>query len=82
VIIPTETRPRLLYELVQGVYKPTWVEWVITLSMFAGLVLLYAVFTRLFPIVPLWETAESLEPDPDQHKKRRPRRAKEGVTRF
>ncbi len=82
VIIPTETRPRLLYELVQGSYTPTWIEWVITLSMFAGLGLLYAVFTRFFPIVPLWETAESLEPDPDQLKKRhpRPRRTKERVT--
>ena len=82
VIIPTETRPRLLYELVQGAYTPTWTEWVITLSMFAGLGLLYAVFTRFFPIVPLWETAGSLEPDPDQQRKRRPRRAKERVTRL
>jgi len=63
VIIPTETRPRLLYELVQGTYTPTWIEWSITLSFFAGLILLYSVFTRFFPIVPLWETAESLEPE-------------------
>jgi Ni/Fe-hydrogenase subunit HybB-like protein len=61
VIIPTETRPRLLYELVQGIYKPTWVEWMITAALFAGLILLYAVFTRYFPIIPLWETAEDLE---------------------
>ncbi|MBS1252496.1 MAG: Menaquinone reductase, integral membrane subunit [Anaerolineales bacterium] len=58
VIVPTETRPRLLYELVQGTYRPTWVEAVITVSMFAGMFLLYAVFTRFFPIVPVWETAE------------------------
>lgn len=63
VIIPTETRPRLLYELVQGFYRPTWVEWAITAAMFAGLILLYAVFTRFFPIVSLWETAESLQPE-------------------
>jgi len=61
VIIPTETRPRLLYELVQGTYRPTWSEWVITAALFAGLYLLYAVFSRFFPIVPLWETAETLE---------------------
>jgi molybdopterin-containing oxidoreductase family membrane subunit len=61
VIIPTETRPRLLYELVQGFYTPTWIEWTITAALFAGLVLLYSVFTRFFPIVPLWETAENLE---------------------
>lgn len=63
VIIPTETRPRLLYELAQGFYRPTWVEYVITLSLFAGMILLYAVFTRLFPIVPIWETAEVLTPE-------------------
>lgn len=63
VIIPTESRPRLLYELVEGKYTPTWVEWAITASLFAGLILIYAVFTRFFPIIPLWETAESLEDD-------------------
>jgi molybdopterin-containing oxidoreductase family membrane subunit len=61
VIIPTETRPRLLYELVQGSYRPTRVEWAVTASLFAGLIILYAVFTRFFPIVPLWETAETVE---------------------
>lgn len=71
VIIPTETRPRLLYELVQGHYLPTWTEWAITLSLFAGLVLLYAVFTRLFPVIPLWETAETLDPESFQPRRRR-----------
>jgi molybdopterin-containing oxidoreductase family membrane subunit len=71
VIIPTETRPRLLYELVQGVYRPTWVEWTITAALFAGLTLFYAVFTRYFPIVPLWETAEDLESRPDSKTKQR-----------
>jgi len=71
VIIPTETRPRLLYELVQGSYTPSLTEWLITLSLFSGLVLLYAVFTRFFPIVPLWETAESIEPDQAVSRRRR-----------
>ncbi len=73
VIIPTETRPRLLYELVQGFYKPTWVEWAITLSLFAGLFLLYSVFTRFFPIIPLWETADSFIDDTPQDGRRRRR---------
>ena len=71
VIVPTETRPRLLYELVQGFYSPTWVEWMITAALFAGLILLYAVFTRYFPIVPLWETAEVLEDRSDMKIRRR-----------
>ena len=61
VIVPTETRPRLLYEITKGVYHPTLTEWVITAALFAGLFLLYAMFTRFFPISPLWETGESLE---------------------
>jgi Ni/Fe-hydrogenase subunit HybB-like protein len=61
VVVPTETRPRLLYDLTHGVYRPTWVEGAITVSLFAGLILLYAVFTRLFPIVPVWETADEHE---------------------
>lgn len=72
VIIPTETRPRLLYELVQGSYHPTWTEWTITAAMFAGLILLYAVFSRLFPIIPLWETAETLEHEAEpEHRPRK-----------
>lgn len=63
VIIPTETRPRLLYELVHGAYRPTYTEWTITAALFAGMILLYAVFTRFFPIVPVWETAEELMPE-------------------
>ncbi len=58
VIIPTETRPRLLYELVQGSYTPTWTEVAITAACFAGVVLLYSIFTRFFPIIPIWETVE------------------------
>jgi molybdopterin-containing oxidoreductase family membrane subunit len=73
VIVPTETRPRLLYELAQGVYRPTWVEWAITLALFAGMILLYAIFTRFFPIIPLWETAESLEEDEQKVATRRQR---------
>jgi molybdopterin-containing oxidoreductase family membrane subunit len=71
VIIPTESRPRLLYELVKGSYTPTWIEWTITASLFAGLILIYAVFTRFFPIIPLWETAESLEEEAEPPTRRR-----------
>jgi Ni/Fe-hydrogenase subunit HybB-like protein len=61
VIVPTETRPRLLTETVLGVYQPTWTEAAITAALFSGLILLYAIFTRFFPVVPIWETAEVVE---------------------
>jgi len=60
VIIPSQISPRLLHAVGQGVYIPTATEILITLAFFAGLLLLYVVFTRFFPIIPIWETAESL----------------------
>jgi len=42
-----------------GSYNPSWVEWSITAAAFAGFVLLYTVFSRIFPIVSVWETEEA-----------------------
>ena len=47
--------------MVLGVYHPTWTEAAITAALFSGMILLYAVFTRYFPIVPVWETAEETD---------------------
>jgi Ni/Fe-hydrogenase subunit HybB-like protein len=58
VIIPSQVMPRLLYQNGTGIYKPTLTEIAITIALFSGMFLLYAVFTRFFPIIPLWETAE------------------------
>ncbi len=60
VIIPSQVHPRLLHELGQGWYIPTWTEIMITVALFAGMFFLYATFTRLFPIIPIWETAEEV----------------------
>jgi len=60
VIIPSEISPRLMTEMGQGIYLPTLTEWLITLSFFSGMVLLYLLFTRYFPIIPIWETAEEV----------------------
>lgn len=60
VIIPTQIHPRLLHEMGQGIYIPTWTEILITVALFSGMFFLYATFTRLFPIIPIWETAEEI----------------------
>ena len=60
VIIPTEVSPRMLPVMGQGSYLPQLPEILITIACFAGMFLLYAVFTRFFPIVPIWETAQEL----------------------
>jgi hypothetical protein len=60
VIIPSETSPRLFHAMGQGSYLPQLPEVLITIACFAGLIFLYAIFTRFFPIVPIWETADSV----------------------
>ncbi len=61
VIIPSLSRPRLPYEW--GVYSPTWVEWSITAACFAGMILLYTLFAKVFPVVAIWELREEA-PEP------------------
>lgn len=41
-----------------GTYKPTWVEISIVAMTFAGFTLLYALFSRIIPYVPVWEIKE------------------------
>ncbi len=59
IVVPSLSHPRLPMEA--ATYHPSWVEW----SLFAGFtsmfILLYAVFTKLFPIVSIWEIREGRE---------------------
>jgi Ni/Fe-hydrogenase subunit HybB-like protein len=41
-----------------GDYRPTWVEVSIVVMTFAGFTLLYTLFSRIFPYVPVWEIKE------------------------
>ncbi len=41
-----------------GSYRPTWVEISIVAMTFAGFVLLYTLFSRIIPFVPVWEIKE------------------------
>jgi molybdopterin-containing oxidoreductase family membrane subunit len=53
IIVPTLGKPRL--PAASGWYAPTWVEIAITVATFAGMVLLYLIFSKLFPIIAVWE---------------------------
>jgi Ni/Fe-hydrogenase subunit HybB-like protein len=53
IIIPTLTLPRL--SAAAGKYSPSWVEISITVATFAAMAALYMVFSKLFPIVSVWE---------------------------
>jgi molybdopterin-containing oxidoreductase family membrane subunit len=41
-----------------GTYRPTWVEISIVAMTFAGFILLYTLFSRIIPFVPVWEIKE------------------------
>jgi len=58
IIVPTLSQPALPFNW--GSYRPTWVEITLTAGTFGYFVLLYAVFTKLFPIVAVWEFKEGL----------------------
>jgi molybdopterin-containing oxidoreductase family membrane subunit len=59
IIVPTLTRPRMPIGI--GQYTPSWVEWAIMAASAAGIILLYMLFTKLFPIVSIWEIEEDEE---------------------
>jgi molybdopterin-containing oxidoreductase family membrane subunit len=59
IVVPTLANPRLPYE--RGLYAPSWVEVSITAGAVSFFVLLYMVFTKLFPIISIWEVREGRE---------------------
>jgi Ni/Fe-hydrogenase subunit HybB-like protein len=56
IVVPTLVNPRLAYT--RGFYHPTWVEFSLTAGCFAAFILLYVLFSKLFPIVSVWEIQE------------------------
>ncbi len=59
IVVPSLSNPLLPYQW--GVYTPTWVEIAITIASFAGFALVFTLFTKLFPIVSIWEMEEGWE---------------------
>lgn len=59
IVVPTLVNSRLPWP--QGLYFPTWIEWSLTAAFFATFILLYMIFTKLFPIVSIWEVREGRE---------------------
>ena len=54
IIIPTFSEPMLPYK--RGSYTPSWVEWSLLAGLCAGFTLAFVLFSKLFPIVTIWET--------------------------
>ncbi len=63
IVVPTLTAPYLPYNNAKLPfdwvhYRPTWVEWSITFGGTAVFLIMYMLFTKLFPMVSIWETRE------------------------
>lgn len=59
IVIPSLTVPRLEYA--SQVYTPTLVEWALFLAGLTAFVLAFLIFSRLFPIISVWEIKEGRE---------------------
>ena len=53
IVVPTLGNPRLTAP--QSFYAPTWIEAAITAATFAAMILLYMIFSKLVPIIAIWE---------------------------
>jgi len=53
IIVPSLSHKYLPYSW--GDYRPTWVEITIMSGTFAGMVLLYVLFSKAVPIISVWE---------------------------
>lgn len=53
IVVPTLSNPRAPIHSFS--YWPSWVEWSLMAGCFAAFALLYMGFTKLFPIVSIWE---------------------------
>ncbi len=61
IIVPSGARPFLPWG--PGHYSPSWVEWSVTLGWAAGFLLVFLLFTRILPMLTVWELREGMESD-------------------
>ena len=59
IVVPSLTRPYLPYP--PGSYTPTWVEWSLVAGTFVMAALLFTLFTKFFPEIPLSEMEKAEE---------------------
>ena len=60
IVIPTQEHPFLPIQNVPEnfmFYKPTIIETAITLGSFILVLMIISVLSKVFPIIPIWETA-------------------------
>jgi hypothetical protein len=62
IVVPSLGHKYLPYSW--GVYRPRPVEIIITVSTFAAMTLLYVLFSKLVPIISIWEMKAGQQPLP------------------
>ena len=69
IVVPSLSNPRAPVHTF--IYWPSWVEWSLMAGCFAAFTLLYMGFTKLFPIISIWELPGAgpahAEPEPAAH---------------
>jgi Ni/Fe-hydrogenase subunit HybB-like protein len=55
IIVPSLSRKYLPYSWATSPYRPTWVEITITAGTFAGMAVLYMLFSKVVPVISVWE---------------------------
>ena len=65
IIIPSFSEPRLPYP--RGTYSPSWVEWSMTAGLCAGFTLAFVLFSKLFPVISIWETEKEEAKEMSDH---------------
>lgn len=60
IVVPSMAVPLVPGDSV-AFYTPSWVEWAITAGSFAAFGLIFAVFSKLFPMISVWEIHEGRE---------------------
>jgi Ni/Fe-hydrogenase subunit HybB-like protein len=59
IVVPSLTNARI--QMTDARYTPSWVEWSILAGCVSSFLLLYLGFTKLFPIISVWEVEEGIE---------------------
>lgn len=62
IIVPSLSHKYLTYSW--GTYRPTWVEITITAGTFCAMALLYTIFSKIVPIISIWELKAGLHLKP------------------
>jgi Ni/Fe-hydrogenase subunit HybB-like protein len=69
IVVPTLLHPYMPIQEVPATwssYFPNWVEWSVTMGCLAGIFLVITIFSKLFPIMSVWEVEGGIEIEHDK----------------